>query len=215
MARRPLRVAYVVAVAAALAMLARPLPAQFEEADTIPRLAVGPFVELDFRGTRGSLPEPDGRRVSFGGAPAVGARVEYRVTGTLTAGILGSFARLQERLEAGSVRDIGSEKFTVFHFAGELLLRVKAGIPGYFVVGGGVRQAIPDADNPADQFHNIDSFSEPLGILGAGLEFGSTRRRAFRIDLRVRFISPADQLRFEAKSLETDFSLGLGFMLRL
>jgi hypothetical protein len=197
---------------AALAILARPLPAQFEERDTIPRFAVGAFVELDFRGSRGS--DDSGRDISFGGAPAVGARLEYRLTGTLTAGALGSFTRLEERLEGLSSRTVRPDKFTVWQFAGELLLRVKAGIPGYFVVGGGVRQVSPDGDDPQAQSHNLESFTEPLGILGAGLEVGSTRRRAFRIDMRVHFVSPADQLRFETKSLETDWSLGLGFVFR-
>jgi hypothetical protein len=213
MVRRPVRVAYVAAFAAALAILARPLPAQFEEPDTIPRFAVGAFVEIDFRGARGT--DVAGQEISFGDATAVGARLEYRLTGTLTAGALGSFSRVEEGLESAGGRIVRPDRFTVWQLAGELLLRVKAGIPGYFVMGGGARQVSSGSDDPQAQSHNIESFTEPLGIFGAGLEVGSTRRRAFRVDMRVHFVSPADQLRFETKSLETDWSLGLGFMFRL
>lgn len=187
--------------------------AQFEEPDTIPRFAIGPSVEVLFRGKRGDL--GSGTEISFGGGPAVGARLEFRVTRTLTIGAAGSWGRLDERQEGLGVRAARPNGLTQLQFSGEFLMRVKPNVPGYFILGGGVRRIDADGNNPDDYFHDVSPFTEPLGIVGAGAELGSRRRRTVKLDLRLYLVSPAEQSRFQTKALATDFALGLGLMFRI
>ncbi len=130
-------------------------------------------------------------------------------------GATGSFARGDEKLERGTTQGFSSsEGFWIIAFSGELLLKVKQNVPGYFAIGGGARRVVSDSDDPNTQFTRLDSFTEPFGLVGAGVQFASTRRRAFRVDLRLFLISPAEQPRIDTKSLELDFAAGLGFFYR-
>lgn len=207
------RIVWLSVLACSLAIIATPAHAQFEEEDTIPRFAVGVTGELVFRGSRGQT--EDGRDVSLGGGPAAGLRLEYRLTRTLEIAAAGSYARPSERVEASNTTLTSPDPFNMFQFSGELLLRVKPNIPGFFILGGGVRYTDPISSNPADQQHNVDPFTEPLGILGAGIAFGQRRSRLFKVDFRLYFVSPSQQLRFDTKSMEVDFGVDLEFLLRL
>ncbi len=188
--------------------------AQFEEPDTIPRFSIGPTVEVVFRGVRGELRGGAGN-VSFGGGPPVGARADYRLTRTLAIGAAGSWARLNEKLESSISTSTGPGKLTQWQVSGELMLKVKPNIPGYFILGGGVRYMIPDGDDPGDYWHNAEAFTDGVGVLGAGVELGSRRRRTFKFDFRLYLVSPSDQLAIETKSVSLDFALGLSLMFRL
>lgn len=191
-----------------------PALAQFDEPDTVPPISLGAFVNLNFRGERGVANETS---VSFGNSASFGGRVDYRLTRTLGIGAVGSFARTNEKQQRGSTAGFSSEDFWLIAFRGELLLKVKANVPGYFAIGGGARRVVPNADDPSTfQFTRLDSFTEAFGLVGAGLEFASTRRRAFRFDLRLFLISPAEEPRadFDTNSLELDFAAGLSFLYR-
>lgn len=190
-----------------------PALAQFDEADTVPPISLGAFVNLNLRGERGKSAETS---VSFGNGPSFGGRVDYQVARTLAIGAVGSVARANEKQQRGGTAGFSSEDFWLIGFSGELLLKVKANVPGYFVIGGGVRRVVPDSEDPNTQFTRVDSFTEPFGLVGAGLEFASTRRRAFRFDLRLFLISPAEEPRedFVTNSLELDFAAGLSFLYR-
>lgn len=198
-----------------VAASALPARAQFEDADTIPRFSIGATAELVFRGTRGETTSGTRQKVSFGGGPPLGLRAEYRLTRTFYGGLAASWARLDERLETEQTRTSSTEGFTQLQFTGELLFKVKPSIPGYFILGGGARYVSPDSDDPDDYVHNVDSFTEPLGILGAGVEIGSRVSRVFKLDFRLYFVSPAEQLEFDTKSVAIDFAFGVVFMLRL
>jgi hypothetical protein len=197
-----------------VAVVATSARAQFEEPDTIPRFSIGPTVEVVFRGVRGELRGGAGD-VSFGGGPPVGARVDYRLTRTLAIGAAGSWSRINEKLETSTSISTGSGRFTQWQVSGELMLKVKPNIPGYFILGGGARRIIPDGDDPNEYWHDAEPFTDGLGILGAGVELGSRRSRVFKFDLRVYLVAPADQLEIETKSVSLDFALGLSLMLRL
>ena len=175
-----------------LAGITTPALAQFEEADTIPRFAAGIFFDLTFRGSRGQT--ANGVKIDFTNSPSAGLRLEYRVTGTLTLGGFGSYTRVHEKLTTTSGdKVIGTANFDIIQVGGELLLRVKPRIPGYFILGGGAQNVRPVGDDPA-QVTGTESFTEPFGIVGAGYEFASTRRRAFRINFRLYLINPFNPL---------------------
>lgn len=185
--------------------------AQFEEPDTVGRFGVGVFAELNFRGDRGTAGE---NTISFGGGPSIGPRLEFRATDQLTLAALGSYARVEERQEApGGTRAV-PDKITILQFGGELLLRVKPGIPGFFVLGGGIRRLDPEAEpGNQTQFTQAESFSEPYGAFGAGVELAPRRHTAFRLDLRLYFVSPNDDPNYDdTKSVEIDFAVGGGFV---
>jgi hypothetical protein len=194
-----------------VAVVATSARAQFEEPDTIPRFSIGPTIEVVFRGVSGVLRGGAGD-VSFGGGPPVGARVDYRLTRTLAIGAAGSWARLNEKLETSTSISTGSGQFTQWQVSGELMLKVKPNIPGYFILGGGARRIIPDGETT---YYDAEAFTDGIGILGAGVELGSRRSRVFKFDLRVYLVAPADQLEIETKSVSLDFALGLSVMLRL
>lgn len=185
--------------------------AQFEEPDTIGRFGVGAFFELNFRGERGTANQTP---ISFGNGPSIGPRFEFRATDQLTLAALGSFARVAEQQELTSGSRLSTERITVLKFGGELLLRVKPGIPGFFVLGGGLRRLDPDAEEETrDHFTQAETFSEPYGEFGAGVELLRRRHTALRLDLRLYFISPNDDLNYEdVKSVELDLALGAGFI---
>lgn len=190
-----------------------PALAQFEEADTLPRFDAGVVGDLIFRGTRGVT--VSGVEVSFTNSPAGGLRLDYRITQTLTLGVMGSYTRAKEKTKApGGQSLVTGATFTVLQFGGELMLRVKPRIPGYFILGGGVQYVDPEADEPGNQLTGTESFTEGFGIAGAGYEFASTRRRAFRINFRLYLLKPAEQGAYDAKSIEIDFVLGAAFILR-
>ncbi len=193
--------------------IATPALAQFEEPDTVPPVSLGVFANLNFRGERGKL--SDETSISFSNGLSVGGRVDYELSPTFGIGAIGSFARADEKLERGTTAGFSqSEGFWIISFSGELLLRVKQNVPGYFVIGGGARRIVSDSKDPNQQFTRTDSFTEPFGLVGAGAEFASTRRRAFRVDFRLFLVAPADEPRIETKSLELDFAAGLGFYYR-
>jgi hypothetical protein len=196
-----------------LVIVAMPARAQFDEPDTIPRFSIGPSVELVFRGKRGEL--GSGTEISFGGGPPLGVRLEYRLSRTLSLGAAGSWGRLDERLEGLGARASRTDGLTQFQFSGELLLRVKPSVPGYFILGGGARRVDADGNQPDPYLHDVTAFSEPLGIIGAGVELSSRRRRTLKLDLRFYLVSPAEQIKFETKSLATDFALGFSLMFRI
>lgn len=214
--RTRIRRAGVAQAILAVALCSSPLPlrAQFDEPDSIPRFSIGATIEAVFRGKRGDTPTLN-QDISFGGGPPVGLRVEYRVTRTLAVGAAGSWGRLNEKQEGGGSRTVSSEGFSQWQGTGELHLKVKPSIPGYFILGGGARRIIPDSDDPADHFHSVDPFTDVVGILGAGIGLGSRASRVFKLDLRLYLVSPGEQLRFETKSVATDFSIGFSAMLRL
>lgn len=187
--------------------------AQFDEPDTVGRFGVGVFFELNFRGDRGTSGQ---NTISFGGGPSIGPRLEFRAADRLTLAALGSFARVEERREAQGGTATSPEKITVLQFGGELLLRVKPGIPGFFVLGGGIRNLDPDAEpGSLSQITQAESFSEPYAAFGAGVELAPRRHTAFRLDLRFYFVSPNDDPKYDdTKSVEIDFAFGGGFMYR-
>jgi hypothetical protein len=213
MKRPTRRAAWLIACSLGLAIAAPPARAQFEEPDTVPRFAVGVTGEIVFRGTRGEL--DTGTEVSFGGGPVVGARLEYRVTRTLTVGVAGGWGRLDERLEDPNTRTVSAEGFSQLQFTGEFLLRVKPNIPGYFILGGGARRVDPDSKDPVQYQHNVRTFTEGMGVVGAGVELGSRRARTFKLDFRFYLVSPAEQIKFETKSVATDFAITLGLLFRV
>jgi len=206
-------VARLSVLACSLAIIATPARAQFEEEDTIPRFSIGATGEIIFRGTRGET--AGGTKVSLGGGPAIGLRMEYRLSRTLDIAVAGNYARPSERLEGGDFQVSSIDPFNMLQFTGELVLRVKPNIPGYFILGGGVRYTDAVGTDPVDYWHDIDPFTDPLGILGVGIAFGQRRSRLFKADFRFYFVSPSEQLRLDMKSMEVDFGIDLVFLLRL
>jgi hypothetical protein len=207
------RIAWLSVLACSLAVIATPARAQFEEEDTVPRFAIGVTGEIVFRGSRGTT-VPDGFEVSLGGGPAAGLRAEYRLTRTLELAAAGSYARPSERVDRGDRVLTSPDPFNLYQFTGELLLRVKPNIPGFFILGGGIRYTDPVSSDPSSQSHNVDPFTDPLGLLGAGIAFGQRSSRTFKLDFRVYFVSPSQQLRMDTKSVEIDFGVDLEFLLR-
>jgi len=207
------RVASLCLMVCGLIVIGTPARAQFEEEDTIPKFSIGATGEIVFRGNRGTT--QGNTDVSLGGGPALGLRMEYRLGRTLDLALAGSYARPSERLKGSNFEISSSDPFNMIQVTGELLLRVKPNIPGYFILGGGFRYTDAVGTDPADYFHNIDPFTDPLGILGAGIAFGQRKSRTFKSNLRFYFVSPSDQLKFDTKSVEFDFGLDLEFLFRL
>lgn len=197
-----------------LCLICVPAWAQFEERDTVPRFSIGPSFEIVFRGKRARAPLAE-EDISFGGGPPVGARVEFRLTRTLAIGAGGSWARLNEKRETGLSKTVSSDGFTQWQGVGELLLKVKPNIPGYFIFGGGARHIVPDSNETPDYRHNSEAFTDVMGILGAGVELGSRSSRVFKLDFRFYLVSPAEQTNIDVKSVSLDFAIGLGLMFRL
>ncbi len=208
-----LHTASLVACLASGLWIATPALAQFEEPDTVSPFSLGVFANLNFRGERGKL--ADQTSISFGNGLSVGGRVDYQLTRALGIGAISSFARGDEKLSRGTTQGFsGTEGLWIIAFSGELLLKVKQNVPGYFAIGGGARRVVPDSNDPNTQFTRTDSFTEPFGLVGAGVQFASTRRRAFRLDFRLFLIAPAEETDFDTKSLELDFAAGVGFFYR-
>jgi len=199
---------------ACLALITTTARAQFEERDTIPRFSVGPTFEIVFRGQRGETLSGDAK-IAFGGGPPVGARLEYRLTRTLAIGAGGSWSRLNEQQELANSKNVNQGGFTQWQGVGELLLKVKPNIPGYFILGGGGRYVVPDSDEADQNLHNDDPFTDIVGILGAGIELGSRTRRVFKLDFRFYLVSPAEQDRIDTKGMALDFATGLSLLFRL
>lgn len=216
MATRTYLLGTLCVAALAMSVCVTPARAQFDEPDTVSRFGVGAFVDLSFRGRRGTSGET---KVSFSGGPAFGLRAEYRVVRTVAIAARASYARPEEKLEIGDTRQFSPEGFTELQVAGELLLRVKPSVPGYFVLGGGVRRidpsssAVEEDGTPSEQRTTVENFSEPFGLAGVGVELAPQRNWAFRLDFRVYLVSPAEQP-YETKGIVTDLALGLGVMYR-
>ena len=193
-----------------LSLTAFPAPAQaqFEEPDTISRFAIGPSIQAVFRGKRG-VSNLSGTEISFSGSPAFGARVEYELTRTLILGAAASYSSPEEELKNLAGTSIPGISVTLIELTGEALLRVKPNIPGYFILGGGVRLGDPGEGAVEDE-----SFTEPVAILGAGLQPLSRRHWAARLEFRLHFDAPADQPGIDMEGLATDFSIGLGVIYR-
>lgn len=208
------RVAPPILSLAVLSAFAAPARAQFEEPDTVPRFSIGPSFEVVFRGQRG-LDITGEAKISFGGGPPFGARLEYRLTRTLAIGAGGSWARLTERQELQNSKNVNPGRFTQWQGVGELMLKVKPNIPGYFIFGGGARHIVPDGEAADQNLHNEDPFTDVMGILGAGIELGSRSRYVFKLDFRFYLVSPAEQERIDTKGMALDFAIGLGLMFRL
>lgn len=194
-------------VFACAVLYAQPVWAQFDEPDTIPKWAVGPYIEATFRGALGEL--ADGRTLDLSNGSAFGARVEYRVGGATALGISGSYARSSEKFAGAAT---GGD-LTIVNLVGEVLWRVKPSVPGYFVFGAGVRYSAPKEDDPL--FGNADSYTEPLGVIGLGIEPLRRRRGLLRLYLRLYIVATAEQPIASTSSLRTDVALGLAYLFRL
>lgn len=184
------------------------LPAQQEERGTPRGLYVIPTVELNFRGERGKFA---GDPFEFGNGPAFGLRAHAWLTDVFGVTAHGSYARTDhcQPVQRTCTRD----EVTLWHGLGELAVRVKPGVPGYFIVGGGVTIVSPDAD--ASDAFRAPSHVEPTLTAGAGADLRVSRRAIFRLDLRFYFVIPEDQEGLEMKSTQTDFAVGLGLGYRL
>ncbi|UCF20737.1 MAG: hypothetical protein JSU87_04825 [Gemmatimonadota bacterium] len=199
-----------------LAPIASAARAQFEEPDTVSPIAIGVFGEVFSRGKLGTAETLGGDvDVSLSGGPAIGASFEYRFLETLALDLRASYAAPGEKQKSEASETIASEGFTELRFAAELLLKIKRSVPGYFALGGGARYIAPKSDDPETQFTDIESFTEGFGLLGAGVDVFSRRRLNLRIDFRAYLIVPAEQAKYDVKSLSTDFSLGLGLLYRI
>ncbi len=188
-------------------LLATPAVAQFEEPDTVPKFSVGIFANLNFRGSRGQT--TSGVDVSLSNGFDAGARLDYRIARTVTFGLSASYAPTKEKLtdKRSDTVVIGLDGIVQLQFAGELLIRVKPQIPGYFIVGGGAR-VVNSSAVEGGQLTSLETFTDPFGEIGAGLEFASTSKRAFRFDMRLYLVMPSDQTSYEVKTISTEFSFG-------
>ncbi len=201
-----LAAAFVTALATAV-----PARGQFEEPDTVRKLGVGAFIELTFRGSRGTL--ANGNELDFSNGPAFGGRLEYRFAETVTLGVLGSYGRSEEKFQAGGTGgETTSGGMSMVNVAGELLFRVKPSVPGFFMIGGGARSVTPDEDEA--RFGRTDSYTEPFGIFGVGFDAMSRRRGALRFEGRFYLTSAADQEIQETKSLVLDIGIALTYVFR-
>jgi hypothetical protein len=214
------KIAWPAAFLVAASVFAAPARAQFEEPDTIPRFAVGPFVEANFRGKRAERevpgePAAGTSKVSFGNGPAYGVRGECRISGTVTFAATASYARMDEREESGGTAQSTQGNFSQFQFTGALALKLKPRVPGYVILGGGARIVDSGGGEDRPEFHAADAWTEPLGLAGLGIELGSRRRYMFRLEFRFYFVSlGGDTETFATNSLGTEYSLGLAFLYR-
>ena len=198
-------------VFACAVLYAQPVWAQFDEPDTIPKWAVGPYIEAAFRGALGEL--VDGPTLDLSNGPAFGARVEYRVGAATALGLSGSYARSSEKFETASGDATTGGDLTIVNLVGEVLWRIKPSVPGYFVFGAGVRYSAPKEDDPL--FGNADSYTEPLGVIGLGIEPLRRRKGLLRLYLRLYIVATAEQPIASTSSLRTDVALGLAYLFRL
>lgn len=206
-------------VLASAVVAAVPLHAQFEEPDTTPRFGIGPVIELTFRGTRAKIGD---NNLRFDNGPAIGLRADVRLGRTVSFDVAGTWARSEEKLESGSggVDTILGGDMTIWQLMGELIFRVKPSVPGYFVIGGGVRRVIPDEEDPLDpgtaRFTSDEPFNEPIVTIGLGLQFTGGRHFAARPEIRW-YIGPPEDLggaSSDTKSLSADFVLGFSMLYR-
>lgn len=179
-----------------------------EERGTPLGLYVMPTLELNFRGERGQRGNDP---FEFGNGPAFGLRAHAWLTDVFGVTVQGSRARAPhcQPLQGLCTPD----EVTLWHGLGELAVRVKPGVPGYFLVGGGVTVVSPDAD--ASDAFRTESHAEPTLTAGAGVDLRAGDRAIFRLDLRFYFVIPKDQNGLEMGSTQTDFAIGLGLGYRL
>ena len=218
MSARANKIVWPAAFLVAASVFAAPASAQFEEPDTIPRFAVGPFVEANFRGKRGEREVPGetaASEVSFGNGPGYGVRGEYRISGTVTFAATASYASTDEMLKSAGTTQSTEGDFSQFQFAGALALKLKPRVPGYVILGGGARIVDSAADEQERQWHSVETWTEPMGLVGLGIELGSRRHYMFRVEFRFYLVSlGGDREDFATNSLGTDSSLGLAFLYR-
>lgn len=187
--------------------------AQFEEPDTVPSWAIGPYIEATFRGAKGTIEGT--RKLDWSNGAVFGLRGERRVGRTATLALSGNYGRTKEKFKTGG----GSESSTtggsisVVNLVGELLFKVKPQVPGYFIFGAGARFVSPDSDDSF--FGREDSYVEPLGVVGLGVEALSRRRGALNVYLRFYIAATTEQPLQSTNSLSTDFAIGLNYLFRL
>lgn len=199
-------------IAAAAVCIACLRPAMLEAQDrreTPTGIYLIPTLELNFRGERGRF--GGGGGFEFRNGPAIGLRAHAWLTDVFGLSAQGSYARTAHcRTDLGQCSD---NEVTLWHGLGELAVRVKPGVPGYFLIGGGVTVVSPDAD--AGDIFRTPSHAEPTLTAGAGLDFGLSERAIVRLDLRFYFVLPKDQTGIEMNSTQTDFAIGVGVGYRL
>ncbi|MDP2577283.1 MAG: hypothetical protein Q8W48_06185, partial [Candidatus Palauibacterales bacterium] len=66
-----------------------------------------------------------------------------------------------------------------------------------------------------DLFGNPDSYTEPLGVIGLGIEPLRRRKGLLRLYLRLYIVATAEQPIASTSSLRTDVALGLAYLFRL
>ncbi len=207
--KRGLAALIVVAAVAA----ATPARAQFEEPDTTRLFAVGPLLEIDFRGGLGTVNQ-GALDLDLSNGPFFGARFEFRATRTFWVGFRGSFGRTQEKFETGgtgrSDTALGREMSQI-QGSGELYWRLKPQVPGYFLLGAGLRHTSTDAGDVGFLDPNA-TFNEPFAVTGAGLDLVSKNRNIFRVELRLYFLSPEAKEGVDTGTLTTDFAVGLSYL---
>jgi len=216
------KIAWPAVFLVAASLLAAPASAQFEEPDTVPRFAVGAFVELQFRGSMGLLTETN-EELSFKNGPLFGARMEFRAGRTATLAVAGSYGRSREKRAQGGGTDaiLDERTITLLQVTGELLLRMKPSVPGYLLVGGGARFVDPEPWEPGESGTRLGqrNFTEAMGIAGAGLEISPGGRSVVHIDARFYLVKPEvepeENWQFDAKSFVTNFALSVTYLYRL
>jgi hypothetical protein len=199
-------------IATATLWLAGSWPAALEAQDrrgTPTGLYLIPTLELNFRGERGQTTA--GGAFEFGNGPAFGLRAHAWLTDLFGVSAHGSYARTGHC--EPDIDFCTQNEVTLWHGLGELTVRVKPGVPGYFLIGGGVTVVSPDAD--AAPAFRTSSHVEPTLTAGAGLDLGLSRRAIVRLDLRLYFVIPKEQAGVEVSSTQTDFALGVGVGYRL
>ena len=193
---------------AALFLLSpRPAPAQEREPEPLPRLHVLPIVELNFRGQRGEFSDDP---FKFGNGPAFGLRLHGWLSPTFGLAAHGSFARVSHCPEPGFCT---AREVTLWRGLAELSVRVKPGVPGYFIFGGGVTYVAPDAD-ATDVFQGPEHL-EPTLTGGLGIDFRVTERGAVRLEGRLYLQIPEEQEGLEMEANQIDVALGVGYAHRL
>lgn len=191
-------------VAALSTFAARPAPAQ--ETEPLPRLHVVPIVELNFRGQRA---ETESGPLEFGNGPAFGLRLHGWLSPTFGLALHGSFARVSHC--APDLALCTQREVTLSRGLAELSVRVKPGVPGYFIVGGGVTYVAPDAD----AFFGEPEGFEPTLTGGLGIDFRVTERGGVRLEARLYLQIPQEQEGRETEANQIDFAFGIGYAHRL
>lgn len=202
---RPAGGRWIAAGALAAAALA-PAPARAQEPVPVPNLSVVPVLELNFRGERGEF---GGEPFDFGNGPAFGLRLHAWLSPVFGVAAHGSFARASH-CQPGFCTP---REATLWRGVGELAVKVRPGVPGYFIVGGGVTYVAPDAD-ATGIFQGPDHL-EPTLTAGAGVDFRVSGRGAFRLEARLYLLIPEEQEGLQMNSTQRDFAIGLGYAHRL